>query len=189
MYNFLSSLLLAGAAVSAPTPLTPRQAEESCVKRSQDMNLWDVKQFDFHASYIFSTPAHQNSWGYVNFTLANPAVPYKPVCSAESNWLNDFYYGGEQIYECDSGDDATTATWSFSRPSGELRINQTWNCVDEGGRFEAQGGVKLNLTCEETKWENPDWSQGSIYSTRNIDCNFVDAEAPVEEMSAVLRRV
>ncbi|KAI9901132.1 hypothetical protein N3K66_002949 [Trichothecium roseum] len=189
MFSALSTILLAGTALSAPTPRAA--AADSCVKRSQDMDLWSVDKFDFHASYTFSTPAHQNSWGYVNFTLGNPAVPAsRPVCAAESNWLNDFFYGGGQVYACDTGDDGTTsATWSFSRPSGELRVNQTWECVDEGGRFEARGGVVLNLTCEEKEWTNPDWHQGSIYSTRNIDCNVVDAQAPVEEMSTVMRRV
>lgn len=188
MYTLLSSLLLAGSALAAPA--MPARRADSCVERSQDLTLWDVEKFDFHASYIFTTPAHQNSWGYANFTLSNPAVDYKPVCSARSNQLDDFFYG-TQVYTCDVPDgapDGGEATFTFSRPSGGLQVNQTWPCVDEGARFEAQGGVKLNLTCEETEWENPDWTPGHIYSSRNIDCNHVDAQTPIEKISGVRRR-
>ena len=188
MYAILSSILLAGAALAAPA--TPARRDESCVDQSLGVNLWTVEKFDFHASYIFTTPAHQNSWGYVNFTLANPAVDYKPICAGRSNQLQDFFYG-TQIFDCEMPEGApegAEATFTYSRPSGALRVNQTWPCVDEGARFEAQGGVNLNLTCEDTTWENPNWEIGQIYSSRNIVCNQVDAETPMEQISAVRRK-
>ena len=80
----LNTLSLAGAALAVPASLTARQ-EESCVDKSTEMKLWQVSQFDYHSSVVFTTPAHQNSWGYVNFTLSNPAVDYEPICSASSN--------------------------------------------------------------------------------------------------------
>ena len=188
MYSILSTILLAGAALAAPA--TPAPRTETCVDKSQDVALWDVEKFDFHSSYIFTNPAHQNSWGYVNFTLSNPAVDYKPVCSGRSNQLQDFFYG-TQVFDCEmpeNAPDGAAATFTFSRPSGELRINQTWPCVDQGARFEAKGGVDLDLNCKDTTWENPDWELGQIYSSRTVTCNLVDAQAPIDEMSGVMRK-
>lgn len=182
------TLLLASTALAAPTT---RQEPESCLDRSTNVSHWTVEKFDFHSSYIFTTPAHQNSWGYVNFTLSNPAIDYKPICSAESNQLSDFFYG-TQAYTCTVGDDAPGgggATFTYARPSGELRINQTWTCFEEQARFAAEGGVKLDLTCEDNTWQNPDWQRGEMYSVRTVKCNFVDAEAPIEEISAVRRKI
>lgn len=186
--SFLATLLLASTTLAAPTT---RQEAESCVDRSSKVRLWNVEQFDFHSSYIFTTPSHQNSWGYVNFTLGNPAIDYKQYCTAESNQLSDFFYG-TQPYTCTVGDDAPGgggATFTYSRPSGELRINQTWTCIDEMARFSAIGGVQLNLTCDDSTWLNPDWQQGEMYSVRNVDCNFVDAETPIEEISGVRKKI
>ena len=182
--SLLSILFLAGSALAAPTA----RQENECVKRSMSVTKWDVEQFDFHSSYIFTTPSHQNSWGYSNFTLSNPAVAYKPICSAHSNQLSDFFYGTVS-YRCEVPEGLSAldeASFTYSRPSGALRLDQTWSCPgDDGAWFRAKGGVKLNLTCDEKKWTNPEWKQGQIYSTRTITCNLVDAEAPVEELSAV----
>lgn len=187
MYRFLSTLLLTGCALAAPS--TPRQVEPTCVDRSTKVTLWKVIQFDFHSSYVFTNPSHQNSWGYVNFTLSNPALDYKPICTATSNQLSDFFYG-TTTYTCHTPDvpGAGTSTFTFSRPSNELRINQTWRCPDEGAMFAAEGGVKLDLQCEDKTWQNPEWSTGELFSTRNVDCNFVDVETPIEKLSAVRRK-
>ena len=187
MLSFLTTLLLAGSSLAAPTA---REEAETCTERSQKVTLWNVEKFDFHSSYVFTTPAHQNSWGYVNFTLSNPAIDYKPVCSAESSQLSDFFYGTQE-YTCTVGDDAPGgggATFTYSRPSGELRINQTWTCFEEQSVFEAKGGAELDLNCRDETWENPDWQQGEMYSVRTVACNKVDVQAPIEEISAIRRK-
>lgn len=106
MQNLLTTLLLIGSAVALPTlSILPREGDsDSCMSRGSKVSGWTVSNFDFHASYTFTTPAHQNSWGYVNFTLENPAVDYKPICSAASSQLQDFYYG-TQVYKCEMPDD------------------------------------------------------------------------------------
>ncbi|PHH89885.1 hypothetical protein CDD83_5058 [Cordyceps sp. RAO-2017] len=184
MRSFITALLLAGAALAAPAnPETTKP--QTCTSRSTKVRDWKVEDFDYHASYVFSTPAHQNSWGYVNFTLVNPVLHYKTVCQAASSQLQDFFYG-QVVYKCTTpngyGDEAT---FTFSRPSGELKINQTWYCPNEGSHFEAHGGVHLDLKCNESKWQNDHWKIGQIYSTRNIDCAHVDVQAKVTEMSGV----
>lgn len=189
MYTtILNTLFLAGVTLAVPTN-TIRQEEESCVDKSTQIKLWKVSQFDFHSSEVFTTPAHQNSWGYVNFTLENPATEYKPVCAASSNQLSDFFYG-TVIYKCDVEDDGAGggATFTYSRPSGLLAINETWACTEEQALFEAEGGIDLNLNCKESEWTNDDWSQGELYSTRNVDCNYVDAETPITSLRAVRRK-
>lgn len=186
MQSFLTAVLLAGAALAVPTGTypPPPPTTPTCTDRSIKVNQWKVKDFDFHSSYTFTTPAHQNSYGYVNFTLENAAVNYKSICTGSSSQLSDFFYG-TQIYKCDVPFQGDEATFTYSRPSGELRINQTWNCADEGSRFTGFGGTKLNLKCKDTKWQNPKWVPGQIYSTRNVDCTKVSVPAPITSMEAV----
>ncbi|KAL7912645.1 hypothetical protein GGI35DRAFT_258200 [Trichoderma velutinum] len=185
---FLSSSVLALPSVpraisTKPYPVPP--TAPGCTEKSTNLTAWTVDNFDFHSSYTFTTPAHQNSWGYVNFTLTNPAVDYIPVCSAASNQLSDFFYG-TFVYECTLPNTSDKATFTFSRPNSQLQINQTWSCADEGSRFTAIGGVTLNLTCDDTTWQNPNWTAGQIYSTRTVTCGKVTVPASIEEMSAVL---
>ena len=101
MLSIVSSILLATSALALvlPTPISPRGAgtgpypvppvSPGCNAKSTSVTGWTVHNFDFHASYIFSTPAHQNSWGYANFTLTNPAVDYAATCGASSDQLSD----------------------------------------------------------------------------------------------------
>lgn len=198
MLNLLSTLLLAGSALALPSRVVPRDANTyyppppaatptGCTASSTKVSQWTVDEFDFHASYIFSTPAHQNSWGYVNFTLSNPALNYTPVCSAASDQLSDFFYGNF-VYNCQVPDSAAAdkASFTFARPNNTLAINQTWHCADEGSRFTAEGGVQLNLSCSDTTWQNPNWQPGQIYSSRTVTCGKVTVPATIEEMSAVL---
>ncbi|KAL7937330.1 hypothetical protein V8C35DRAFT_292237 [Trichoderma chlorosporum] len=195
MLSLLSTFILASSALALPSlpransnypyPVPPTPPASTCTEKSTNLTAWTVDEFDFHASYTFSTPAHQNSWGYVNFTLTNPAVSYTPVCSAASDQLNDFFYGSP-IYECTLPVTSDKATFTYSRPTSELLINQTWSCPGEGSRFTAIGGVDLNLTCDDVFWQNPNWTAGQIYSTRTITCGKVTVPALIEEMSAVL---
>jgi hypothetical protein len=143
-----------------------------------------VRDFDFHAQYYFSSPSHQNSWGYVNFTLEHAVLNYKSVCTAASSQMYDFFYG-TVIYNCSVPVPDDAATFTFSRPNGELKINQTWACAEENSRFWAEGGVTLDLNCREEFWQNPDWQSGEFYSTRDITCDLVTVPAPIEHLSAV----
>lgn len=180
------TLLLAGSAAAAPAlSLTSRDGDDSCMAKGAKLSEWTVHDFDFHASYTFTTPSHQNSWGYANFTLENSALDYRPICSASSSQLNDFFYG-TMVYNCDSPVDGDSASFNFSRPSGELSVTQSWSCVEEGGRFEAKGGVTLDLECKTTDYENPEWEMGQIYSQKLITCEKKTATAPIVEISAVL---
>jgi hypothetical protein len=155
------------------------------MQKGMKVSNWVVHDFDFHASYIFTNPAHQNSWGYVNFTLENPALDYRPVCSSSSNQLNDFYYG-TAVYECDTPVEGDDATYTFSRPSGELQVNQTWSCLSEGGYIQAQGGVTLHLNCSDSTWQNPDWEEGQLYSVRTVNCSHVTTKVPIKSIQAAL---
>lgn len=140
MRRFLSTSLLALAPYVLGTPVSLEQRDHatSCSKASTNNFHWTVEQFDFHASYVFTTPAHQNSWGYVNFNLTNPAVPGVQLsCSAQSDQLEDFYYG-TQWYECTTNGTSSgpaPATFAFNRPTGELDINQTWTCRDQDPKY------------------------------------------------------
>ena len=132
------------------TTIPPDDHHPSCADTSFGHFSWALSSFDYHASFIFTTPAHQNSWGYVNFNLTNPAIgsSVTTVCSASSNQLSDFFYGTVQ-YTCtntgseeeeglkksDSSSVVGKTTFDFNRPTGELRFNQSWTCRDQDPRY------------------------------------------------------
>jgi hypothetical protein len=135
---YTTSSLAALAIILAPSmvaaaPVTPEARSDDCTKNSMAVTQWAVTNFDYHADYIFSTPAHQNSWGYVNFNVTNPAIDYVVSCSAASNQLSTFFYGN-MIYTC-KGPDGTpspaTTTFTFNQPTGEVTLSQTWTCDDD----------------------------------------------------------
>jgi hypothetical protein len=125
-------LLLAPLALASPIVLEARNTTKSCMARSPSMTEWQLEDFDFHASYVFSTPSHQNSWGYVSFTAVNPVHDTRTKCSAQSNRLNDFFYGDVE-YACETDGDRNlgVAKFTFDRPSGEVTMEQTWYCHDQ----------------------------------------------------------
>ncbi|KAI1378430.1 hypothetical protein F4677DRAFT_443644 [Hypoxylon crocopeplum] len=190
MRNFVSTIAtvlpLAGA---APLDIQNRDSNPGCQAASFGNFEWTVENFDYHASYTFTTPAHQNSWGYVNFNLTNPALEYQAICSATSNQLSDFFYG-TMPYTCKVPDGSTTtATFDFSRPSGVLNINQTWTCSDEDPQYpttiNAYGTANLTLACTDETWTNPNWTIGHIYTDREVKCTPVTIPIKPYKMTAV----
>ncbi|KUI73772.1 hypothetical protein VM1G_09169 [Cytospora mali] len=186
--------LLAVASYVRGNPVPSCDTPAGCSETSFGDFQWTVESFKFKASYIFSTPAHQNSWGFVDFNLSNPAVPdVQASCSAQSDQLSDFFYGNF-AYNCTfNGDldepEPAPAKFTFSRPSGELTINQTWVCDDEDPKypttFAASGQVNLTLDCTDTTWENSNWTIGQIYSDREIDCMPVTVDVEPYLITAV----
>ncbi|KAK8065499.1 hypothetical protein PG997_012246 [Apiospora hydei] len=189
----MQSFVIALAALlplAAASPIGRRDDNKGCSAAAFHGFAWEVKNFDYHASYIFSTPAHQNSWGYVNFSLSNPALLYDVQCSADSSQLSDFFYGNIP-YSCTGGPNGTTTqtTFDFSRPSGQLNISQTWVCSDEDpqwpSRFTAWGSVNLTLDCTDETTTNPNWKLGDVYSDREVKCAPSTVSLTPYQMAAV----
>ena len=182
---FLSLLGLTSA-----VPLSARDDSAGCTDASFHNMVWTVEDFDFHASYIFTTPAHQNSWGYASFNLTNPALPYKTSCSAASSQLSDFFYGN-QVFTCTlpEGETGSSATFNYSRPAGTLSLVQKWTCADQDPQypitFGAVGNTTLDLQCTDETWQNPDWSSGQIYSSRTVTCDKVTTTVTPSEITAI----
>lgn len=180
MQTFLTTALLAGSVLALPTI-----RDETCTQQGLDVDEWTIKNFDYHADYTFTTPAHQNSWGYVNFELINEVLDYSAQCKAASNQLSDFFYGSVN-YNCTQPDGTfSMGSFNFSRPANEVAINQTWPCLEEGSRFWAEGSAKLDLDCKEKKWQNPNWELGQIYSTRIITCANLTTTVPMISKRAI----
>lgn len=139
MYQSTISVLTI-ASYALGSPITSRGTSTGCSNTSFGGFEWTVDSFVYHASYIFTTPAHQNSWGYVDFNLTNPAVPdLLATCSARSDQLSDFFYG-TFAYTCTLNGELgepgpAPAKFTYSRPSGELEINQTWTCEDADPQY------------------------------------------------------
>ena len=130
----VTALILALPAVLG-LPLAGRDAEPGCQDASFHDFSWTVEAFRYHASYVFTTPAHQNSWGYVDFNLTNAALGYKAACTASSSQISDFFYG-DVAYDCVVPDGKSASTsFSFSRPDGALQMNQSWTCSDKNPTY------------------------------------------------------
>ncbi|KAI1477833.1 hypothetical protein F4774DRAFT_387847 [Daldinia eschscholtzii] len=190
MRSFISTITaLLPLVATAPVELNNRDSNPGCQDASFGDFKWTIENFDYHASYIFTTPAHQNSWGYVNFNLTNPALEYQAICSASSNQLSDFFYG-TMPYTCTVPEGYTTkTTFDFSRPSGKLNVNQTWTCSDTDPQYpttiNAYGTVNLTLACTDETWINPNWTMGQIYSDRTVKCEPVTLPLKPYQMTAV----
>ncbi|KAM0326715.1 hypothetical protein ACHAQA_006588 [Verticillium albo-atrum] len=159
MHASLLPLLLAPVALA--TPLVQRASNDTCFSRTSTVKAWELTSLDVSASYIFTTPAHQNSWGHVSFTLKNPALGTVTKCEGSSSQLNDFF-NGDVDYECETPDE-----------------------VEEVDPRLTKGSQNVELDCEETFEQNKDWAIGEIYSNRQVKCKKVDVSVPVKEISAV----
>jgi hypothetical protein len=51
--------------------------------------------------------------------------------------------------------------------------------------FTGRGEVNLTLDCQETNYQNPNWTMGQIYSSRLITCAPVETKVLPVELSAV----
>ena len=226
--TLLSLLLLATSATPKPVTIpiapatkaalaaassNPNASPAGCTDTSFNSFAWLARSFDYHASYVFTTPAHQNSWGFASFDLFNPADKTTAKCEARSSQLQDFFYG-TVAYQCDDagangGEGRLGKTsFDFSRPEGRVRVNQTWGCddrepefpyvilfeigeglvTDEKHRisFTGRGDLNLTLDCTETFYQNPNWTMGQIYSSRDIKCAVIDEAKVIPfEMSAI----
>jgi hypothetical protein len=135
MRSFIGTIAtFAPLALAAPRGLGSRGGYPGCTAVSFSDFAWNVEDFTYHASYTFSTPAHQISSGTVDFNITNPAFPDKVSCSAYSTQLSDFFYGNF-VYQCEQEGAKTKTTFDFSRPSGRLDVNQTWTCTDEDPQY------------------------------------------------------
>ncbi|KAI0103780.1 hypothetical protein GGR51DRAFT_561436 [Nemania sp. FL0031] len=173
MPNFIGTLAaILPLVAAAPYGMSPRDGTASCTSTSSGDFSWTIESFTYHASYVFSTPAHQIASGQVAFNLTNPAVAETVECTAYSTWLSDFFYGNIN-YNCTAPAGSSTQTsFAFSRPANQLDVNQTWTC-SEGEypvTFSGRGSVVLPANCQDYYYQNPNWTSGAIYSIHNIDC-------------------
>ncbi|KAI1120379.1 hypothetical protein F5Y10DRAFT_258557 [Nemania abortiva] len=175
-------------AAAAPYGVSPRDGTASCTSTSfGDDFSWTIENFAYHASYVFSTPAHQIDSGTVAFNLTNPALPETVTCNAYSSQLTDFFYGNIN-YNCTAPTGSSTVTsFAFSRPAMQLDVNQTWTCSDEEYpvTFSGRGTIVLPANCSDYYYQNPNWTIGQIYSIHNIDCGPITLPLTPYEKSAI----
>ncbi|KAB5551239.1 hypothetical protein GE09DRAFT_1059724 [Coniochaeta sp. 2T2.1] len=182
-HNILLGLQLATAVSGATTPCkqhgcpcpTPHKA---CAEQVAD-SKWVVEHFSYNASYIFTTPAHQNSHGYVSFDVFNTAAPsYTATCSASSSQLTDFFYG-TQWYTCalpPTAPAGASLQFKFNRPTGDLGLNATIICPGRGhgtgSEHHVEATTHMSLACIDMTWTNPNYTfpSGEFYSDREVKC-------------------
>lgn len=172
MVNFTraaAALALAATASAAPASTAVKATETTSAL------TWTVSDFDFHADYIFTTPAHQNSWGYVNFALSSDKTDLVYSCSTASSRLTDFFYG-ETEYQCSAPEGApegSAASFKYNRTDGTLTLKET---VVGDETYTVSGSTTVQTTCtDETEGPSPNWQIGEIYTWRKVVCEKVDA--------------
>ncbi len=132
---FVALTAILPLAVAAPFGLEARDANPGCYAKSFRNPEWTIEDFDFHSSYVFTTPAHQNSWGFVSFNMTNPALEYKASCVGSSSQLSDFFYGTMK-YQCTVPGNATAVSvFTFDRASGKLDLSEAWKCSDFNPKY------------------------------------------------------
>jgi hypothetical protein len=92
LLNITQFLLLVGISSSTPTEKHSRQDYKSNA-------VFNLKDIEFSANYIYSTPAHLAvSSGSISFNLTNPAVPYTTSCSATCHDYPGVYCAGWEVW-------------------------------------------------------------------------------------------
>ncbi len=127
----------------------PRASSADDCSQASFHNLsWSVTNLTFHSSIIFSTPAHQIDGATVTFNLTNTATgsDFRMKCDGRSEQLQQFFFG-DIWYRCDiinanssteaasKSFDREAAQFRFSRPTGELVLNQAWTCRDHDPKY------------------------------------------------------
>lgn len=170
MQTTLVSLLALSAGALARPSSAPSPPHEFTCKDANEGFAWSMTLFKYSATEVFTTPAHQNVDGEVAFNISNPALASgqsSSGCSGSSQQYPDYFYGNV-VYDCVDPVSSfnTKTTFSFDAPSGLLSVNQSWICPDATDpiTFFAAGSVNLTLTTTKSKYTNPDWSIGEIYS-------------------------
>ncbi|KAK0625860.1 hypothetical protein B0T14DRAFT_421388 [Immersiella caudata] len=134
---------------------------------------WKIPLFDYHESYTFTTPAHQNSWGIVDFNLTNDLVSYATPCKAQNNRMFDFY-GEIPAFACTPPDEAplgAAANFRFNKRTGQLDV-EGW--VDREEKVLVAGSINITLTCTDKTTVNENWVLGEVYSQRDVNCPVAD---------------
>jgi len=170
-----SSKYLIGLALLAAPALsikaTPRVCDEPAV--------FSLSRFDYATRRIYSTPSHQAfSSGNVSFVLSNSAGEYDLDCEAISN-VDVPYYDGTKSYSCTPQDSYEptpfAANFTFNKAANAVSISAKYGCYNFLKRsydsFEAKVAGTLNLTCDDRRWENKNWTVGTLYSVTGTSCD------------------
>ncbi|KAH6889264.1 hypothetical protein B0T10DRAFT_459924 [Thelonectria olida] len=173
--KFFATLLLATAAIAAPTSPNSNIIREtsSCMSKSMKASSWVAKDFTF--KYVVTESDGAKSYdSKAAFTLKNDALSYTAKCTGKSHSKN--FFDGKLTYECNSGDDTSDkATFSYDYKSGKLVVGQVWSCPKEGARFTANGDTAISLTCKETDSSNK----------KTVECTPKTITVPIKSISAV----
>jgi len=124
IFSITPLLLLVGVSSSITT-------EEQYGQDCKTGAVFTLKDIEFSANYIYSTPAHLAvSSGSISFNLTSPAVPYTTSCSATCHDYPGVYCAGWEVWQCTTPAGApagASASFSFE-DAGFFNVTQTWLC-------------------------------------------------------------
>lgn len=183
MNSFLTTALLATAALAAPTTST-----DDCAAKAQAMKSWTLRNFNFNSSHVFTTPAHQFGNANAGFNLVNTVTQEERRCDAYSSRLAGWFYG-DQVYQCKTLDGTQTpdTTFTFSMPEWTVKVNQSYECPGAITQYVAEGGADLShqIRYYKTDFRNGGWTispGGQIYQSTNEKIDPFDGEIAVDSI-------
>jgi hypothetical protein len=124
-------LLFAYTALAAPQAYPTQPPAETCGRRSPQAKSLQLTNFYLHSREEFTTPSHQNSYGYLSFEVHNPILDYVIQCDTMSTTLPEFYSAGREWTCYAPPGIGGSVTFSYDRSTGKLDLIQKWVCYDD----------------------------------------------------------
>ncbi|PVH94567.1 hypothetical protein DM02DRAFT_188542 [Periconia macrospinosa] len=134
---------------------------------------WTIPNVDYSSQITYSTPAHMaTSRASIEFTYTSSTNSETSSCTGYSTGQQDsgaFFAFPNPTGCTEAPGSATVSTFSYTGPTKNLNINETFTC--EGNTYLAAASTQLALQCKETVYNNPNWTTpGDIYSAKTVAC-------------------
>ncbi|CEJ87234.1 hypothetical protein VHEMI04347 [[Torrubiella] hemipterigena] len=182
MNTLLTTALLASATLAAAA------ARDDCASQAIAMKSWTIHNFNFNASKVFTTPAHQFGDGYVGFNLFNTVTNEERRCDGGAGRL-DPWFVGDANFQCRTmnGANDPNTVFNFNLASRTVKLNQSFECPGSVTQYVAQGGADLSkhVGYTKTEYHNYGWTYppgGNIYEAYSEKIEPFDAELTVDSI-------
>ncbi|CAI6225424.1 unnamed protein product [Periconia digitata] len=161
MYS--STLLLLASPLALAASLPPRAL---CLST---LPLFIIPNLEYSSLIQYSNPAHMSvSRANIDFNITGHTTS---ACAgaASGQTSSGAFFAFPSPIDCNEADgSAIETTFSYAGPSRTLQINETWIC--EGDQYLATATQALDLSCKGNLWQNPEWTEGEIYSSESVTC-------------------
>ncbi|CAI6337808.1 unnamed protein product [Periconia digitata] len=161
MYS--SALLLLASPLALAASLPPRAL---CLST---LPLFIIPNLEYRSEITYSSPSHlAGSTANINFNITGHTTSACSGTATGQTSSGSFFAFPFPIDCTEAAGTSVETTFSYAGPSRTLQVNETWTC--EGDQYVATATQALDLSCKANFWQNPDWTQGSIYTSETVTC-------------------